>query len=155
MSGNIRVGRASALAALSGADARSIPTNAAVLLFARLMMALLFGISAYGKLAGAAGTETYMEQYGVPGVLVWPAALWELTVAVCLVLGVLARPVCLLAACWCLLTAAIFHTAWHDPLQFMHFWKNVTVAGAFLAFGWSGLPGPTVATGRGATHART
>lgn len=98
---------------------------------AGVLMAALFLISAYGKVTGAPATEAYMEAHGVPGLLVWPAALWELTAGACLVLGVLPRLVPFGLAGWCVLTAVIFHTAW-DPVQQMHFFKNMTMAGAFL-----------------------
>jgi len=38
-------------------------------------------------------------------------------------------------AVWCLVTAAMGHRNWQDPMQFSHFLKNIGLAGAFLAFG--------------------
>jgi putative oxidoreductase len=45
---------------------------------ARVLMSLLFLISGVGKLAAVVPTQAFMEQYGVPGVLIWPAAIWEI-----------------------------------------------------------------------------
>lgn len=100
-------------------------------LLPRVAMALLFLVSAYNKVTGSGPTQAYMEAYGVPGILVWPAALWEMTAGVCLLLGLLPRLVTLGLVGWCLLTAAIFHRNWADGMQQMHFFKNITMAGAF------------------------
>ncbi len=99
---------------------------------ARILMAAIFLISGYGKLAHVGPTQAYMEAYHVPGILVWPAAAWELAAGVLLVLGLKMRPLCLLLAGWCLLTAAIFHTVFADPIQEINFLKNLTMAGGFL-----------------------
>jgi putative oxidoreductase len=99
---------------------------------ARALMALLFLVSGVSKLAGNAAIQAYMRAYGVPGLLSWPAAAWEITAALLLLLGWWLRPLCVLLAGWCLLTAAIFHTAFSDQNQMINFLKNMTMAGGFL-----------------------
>ena len=42
------------------------------------------------------------------------------------------RPVAVLLAGWCLLTALIFHRQFSDLDQLMNFFKNLTMAGGFL-----------------------
>ena len=42
------------------------------------------------------------------------------------------RPLSILLADWCILTAAIFHIAWSDQTQLIMFLKNMTMAGGFL-----------------------
>lgn len=108
---------------------------------ARIMMSSLFLISGFGKLAATAATQGYMESFGVPGILVWPAAAFELTAGALLIAGIRLRPLSLLLAGWCLLTAAIFHTNFADQNQMVNFLKNVTMSGAFLAFAVAGIPG--------------
>lgn len=44
---------------------------------ARLLVSLLFLISAWTKLTETAVLQSYMHAYGVPGILVWPAAAWS------------------------------------------------------------------------------
>jgi putative oxidoreductase len=83
----------------------------------RLMMALLFLVSATTKVMGTAAIQAYMQAYGVPEVLVWPAAAWEYAAGALLLAGFLVRPVSVLLAGWCLLTAAIFHTKFSDPIN--------------------------------------
>jgi putative oxidoreductase len=99
---------------------------------ARLLMASIFIISGLVKLTLSGAMQHYMEAYGVPGILVWPAALFELGTGLLLVIGLWIRPVSILLAGWCLLTASIFHTAWGDQTQLMMFLKNLVMAGGFL-----------------------
>ena len=99
---------------------------------ARILMSLLFLVSGFSKLAENAGTQAYMHAYGVPGMLSWPAGAWEICAGVLLVLGLWIRPVSILLAGWCLLTAVIFHTAFSDQNQLVNFFKNMTMAGGFL-----------------------
>ncbi len=110
---------------------------------ARLLMALLFLISGTGKLAAVGPTQAYMAAYGVPGLLLWPAAAFEIVSGVLLVAGLFLRPLSLLLAFWCLLTAVIFHTAFHDPIMLMMFLKNITMAGGFVLLARWGATGWT------------
>jgi putative oxidoreductase len=108
---------------------------------ARVLMSLLFLISGVGKLAAVVPTQAFMEHYGVPGILIWPAAAWEIGGGILLLTGLLIRPLSILLAGWCLLTASIFHTAFGDPNQMVHFLKNMTMAGGFLILARAGAPG--------------
>ena len=96
---------------------------------ARTLMALLFLLSGVSKLTGVGFTQAYMAAFGVPVGLLWPAAAFEITCGALLLAG------------WCLLTAAVFHTAFADPVMFMMFLKNVTLAGSFLLLARTGAPG--------------
>lgn len=99
---------------------------------ARILMSLLFLISGFGKLAANVATQDYMQAHGVPGLLSWPAAFWELGAGILLLIGLWIRPLCLLLAGWCVLTALIFHTQFGDQNQMVNFLKNMTMAGGFL-----------------------
>ena len=99
---------------------------------ARFLMSLLFLLSGFSKLAGNAAIQKYMQAYGVPGLLSWPAAAWEIGGGLLLLAGLWIRPVSILMAGWCILTAAIFHTAFSDQNQMINFFKNMTMAGGFL-----------------------
>jgi putative oxidoreductase len=110
----------------------------------RLLMALLFLVSATTKVAETSAIQAYMHAYGVPAILVWPAAAWEYGAGVLLLTGLWVRPVSLLLAAWCVLTAAIFHTHFSDLDQLMNFFKNMTMAGGFLLFAKNGSSGASV-----------
>ena len=74
----------------------------------RSAMALLFLVSATTKVTETPAIRAYMHAYGVPAMLVWPAACFEYAAGLCLFLGYRARPVAVLLAGWCLLTARSF-----------------------------------------------
>ena len=75
----------------------------------RFTMALLFLVSATTKVTETTAIQAYMHAYGVPAMLVWPAACFEYAAGLCLFLGYRASPVAVLLAGWFLLTALIFH----------------------------------------------
>jgi putative oxidoreductase len=108
---------------------------------ARLLMSTLFLLSGIGKLGAIKATKEYMEAYGVPGYLIYPAAALEITGGVMLLLGVFTRPLSLVLAGWCLLTAAIFHKELTDQTQQIMFFKNMVMAGGFLVLSDHGAPG--------------
>jgi len=111
---------------------------------ARVLMSLLFLISGYGKLTASSATQAYMEAYHVPGILVWPAAVWELGAGLLLVVGLWVRPLAILLASWCVLTALIFHTDFADQNQMINFLKNLTMAGGFILIARNGAFGLSV-----------
>lgn len=122
---------------------------------ARVLMSLLFLISGVGKLAAVVPTQAYMQAYGVPGLLIWPAAAWEIGGGLLLLTGLWVRPLALPLAGWCLLTAFVFHAAWGDQLQMIMFLKNMTMAGGFLVLAKAGAPGfgmDGVLSSRNANH---
>jgi len=98
----------------------------------RLLMALLFLVSATIKMADTAAIQAYMHAYGVPEILVWPAAAYEYTAGTLLLVGFCICPVAVLPAGWCVLTAVIFHTEWSNLDQLMNFFKNLTMVAGFL-----------------------
>jgi putative oxidoreductase len=110
----------------------------------RLLLALLFLASATTKVTETAGIVSYMQAYGVPGLLVWPAAAWEYAAGALLLVGFCLRPLSVLLAGWCFLTAAIFHTKFIDLDQLMNFFKNMTMAGGFLILAKHGSSGGSV-----------
>lgn len=121
---------------------------------ARVLMSALFLISGIGKLTAVSATQGYMAAYGVPAVLLWPAAAFEIGSGVLLLLGLWTRPLGVLLAGWCLLTAAIFHTAFADQNQLINFLKNLAMAGGFLLLAQAGATGLSLDGRRVATSRR-
>ncbi|KIW68779.1 hypothetical protein PV04_04700 [Phialophora macrospora] len=117
---------------------------------ARFLMALLFILSGVSKLTSVAQTQQYMEAYGVPGVLIWPAAALEITGGTMVLTGTFTTPISVVLSAWCLLTAAIFHRDLKDQTQMIMFLKNMAMAGGFLVLAESAIEAwsPTVATGK-------
>lgn len=112
----------------------------ALSLIGRLLIASLFLISAFGKLAAPAGTIGFIASVGLPiPVLDFAAALATESIGgVLLVLGYRTRLVAAILALFSVASALIFHNALGDQNQLFHFMKNLAVAGGLLqvaAFG--------------------
>lgn len=108
--------------------------------FGRLLLATIFLISGLGKLAAPAATIGYIGSIGAP----FPIVGYVIAVAVelgggfLILLGYKARVVAAVMAVFAVTTAFMFHHAFGDQNQMIHFLKNLAIAGGFLqivAFG--------------------
>jgi putative oxidoreductase len=106
--------------------------NATVSLLGRLGLSLIFIISGWGKIAGYAATQQYMEAMGVPGGLLPLVIALELGGGLAILGGAFTRWIALAMAAFSLASAALFHGNLGDAAQAIHFWKNVAMAGGFL-----------------------
>jgi len=124
------------MAMLSATDRAFDPTGraSALGLLGRLMMAAIFLVSGAGKLASPDATLGYIAAAGLP----FPHAALVVAIAVevvggaALVAGYRTRLVAAVLALFCIATAVFFHAAFADQNQFIHFFKNLTMAGGFL-----------------------
>ena len=101
-------------------------------LVGRILISALFLISAYDKIFSIDGSMSWMEGFGVPGFLLYPAIAFEIILPLCIVIGYQARIAAGLLAIFCLATAFIFHLNFADPMQKISFLKNIGLAGGFL-----------------------
>ena len=115
--------------------------NATFSLLGRVGLSLIFIISGWGKIAGYAATQQYMDAMGVPGALLPLVIALELGGGLAILAGVFTRWIALALAAFSLLAAAIFHGNLGDPMQSILFWKNFAMAGGFLLLAANG-PGP-------------
>lgn len=104
----------------------------------RALMALLFIWFGITKIPGYAGTQGYMEKFGVPGELLPLVILTELGGGLAILVGWQTRYVAIAMAGFCLLAALIFHTNFADRVQLIFFLKNFAIAGGFLILAASG-----------------
>jgi len=105
----------------------------------RFGLALLFLWSGYEKLAHPASTVAYMQAYGLPaaGLLIWPAALFELAGGAMLALGWKLRWMALALAGYTFAATFVFHAYWSAPAdqvmnEQIHFMSNLAIAGGLL-----------------------
>jgi putative oxidoreductase len=110
----------------------------ASLLLGRLGLSLIFILSGWSKIAGYEGTQHYMDAAGVPGGLLPLVIALELGGGLALLAGLFTRPLALALAAFSLASAALFHGNIGDQMQFIAFFKNVAIAGGFLALAASG-----------------
>ena len=109
-------------------------------LLGRILLALIFITSGFGKIGGFDGVVGYIASKGLP----MPAVVAALTILIelggglAIAFGFMTRWAALALAVFSLLAGLIFHAYWAVPAdQVMNmqinFWKNVAIAGGFLA----------------------
>ena len=98
----------------------------------RVLISLLFLISAYNKVFSLDGSMSWMEGFGVPGFLIYPAIVLEVILPIFIILGYKVRVSAGVLAVFCLATAFIFHLDFSDQMQLVSFLKNIGLAGGFL-----------------------
>lgn len=106
--------------------------TAALNLIGRVLLVAIFLYEAWVKLNGYAGVVEYMEQYGVPGILLPLVIAVEIVAPLMIIVGWYTRLAALALAGFCLLTALFFHTDFEETNQVLHFWKNLAMAGGFI-----------------------
>jgi putative oxidoreductase len=114
-------------------------------LIGRILLALIFITSGFGKITGFAGTVGYIASKGVPlaAVAAAIAIVIELGGGLAVAVGFMTRWAALALAVFSVVAGFIFHTYWAVPAdqvmaQQINFWKNISIAGGFLvlaAFG--------------------
>ena len=106
--------------------------NTSLALLGRVGLSLIFIISGWGKIAGYAGTQQYMEAVGLPGALLPLVIALELGGGLAILTGAFTRWIALALAVFSLASAALFHADFGDVAQATNFWKNAAMAGGFL-----------------------
>ena len=101
-------------------------------LIGRILISALFLISAFNKVFNLDGSMGWMESFGVPGFLIFPAIVIEIILPILVIVGYQARIAAGVLATFCLLTAFIFHFDFSDQSQLVSFLKNFGLAGGFL-----------------------
>lgn len=116
-----------------------------LLLIARIAIVLLFIIFGLPKMTGFDGTVQYMAKLGAPMPMLAAiiAVVMEIPAAILIVLGFFTRPIALLFVFYTLGTAVIGHHYWDmsgDAVtpNMINFYKNVSIAGAFLLLAVTG-----------------
>ena len=101
-------------------------------LIGRIFISALFLISAFNKVLNLDGSMSWMEGFGIPGFLIYPAIILEIILPIFVIVGFRARMSAGLLAIFCLATAFIFHLDFSNQMQLVSFLKNIGLAGGFL-----------------------
>jgi putative oxidoreductase len=109
-------------------------------LIGRLLIAVPFLVSGFGKVASPAITQGYIAAVGLPLPVVGYAIAVAIEVggSLLLLLGIKTRLTAVAMAVFTLAAAVAFHTNFADQNQMIHFLKNLTITGGLLqvaAFG--------------------
>jgi putative oxidoreductase len=124
--------------------------NNAAQLLGRILLAVIFIRSGWGKISGYETTSAYMGKAGVPGSLLPLVIIVELLGGLLIVIGWQTRLAAVALAGFCLLSAYFFHFDFGNQAQAIQFMKNVAIAGGFLVLAGSG-PGAWSVDGRNMT----
>ncbi len=111
---------------------------------ARALLASLFLVSGFGKLAAPAATKAYIISAGLPlpDLAYLIAVAVEVGLGLALLLGYRTRVVAASMAAFTLATAFGFHADFADPSQVTQFLKNIAISGGLLqvaAYGAGGF----------------
>ena len=101
-------------------------------LIGRILISALFLISAFNKIFNLEGSMSWMEGFGLPGFLIYPAIVIEIVLPVLVIVGYQARIAAGILSIFCLMTAFIFHFDFSNQMQLVSFLKNIGLAGGFL-----------------------
>ena len=119
---------------------RELFPSATAALVGRVALSTIFILSGLSKLADPAGTIGYIQSVGLPApqLAFLVAVAVEVAGGVALIVGFRTRVVAAMLAAFSLVTAFGFHAQLSDQNQFIHFFKNIAMAGGLLqvvAFG--------------------
>ena len=115
------------------------------LLIGRILLAVIFVISGYGKIGNFSGTVSYIASKGLPlpeaGAVL--AIAVELGAGILLILGLKTRWAALALAAFTLGATYYFHAFWTMPeaqkmMQSLMFQKNLAIIGGLLALAVAG-----------------
>jgi putative oxidoreductase len=98
----------------------------------RALLAAIFILAGVNKLQGYDTTVAYMQQFGVPGLLLPATIALEVLGGIAVLAGFYARAAAIPLALFSLATAVIFHGNFADDVQLAVFLKNLAIAGGFL-----------------------
>ena len=104
----------------------------------RVGLSLIFVLSGIAKISAYAGTQQYMAAAGVPGFLLPFVIALEVGGGLAILAGVFTRQAAVALALFSVASALLFHANLADQNQFIHFMKNLTIAGGFLALAANG-----------------
>ena len=101
-------------------------------LIGRIFISLVFLLSGYNKIFNYDNTVAWMEGFGIPGFLLWPAIILEIILPILIIIGYRTQISAILLAIFCVATAFIFHFDFANQMQTIAFLKNLGLAGGFL-----------------------
>jgi len=101
-------------------------------LIGRIFISLVFLLSGYNKIFNFDNTVSWMEGFGIPGFLLWPAIVLEILLPIFIIIGYRTQISAIILAIFCISTAIIFHHDFANQMQIIAFLKNFGLAGGFL-----------------------
>ena len=110
-------------------------------IIARISISILFLLNGIFKINNYEGTVGWMESFGLPGILIFPAIILEIVGPILIIIGYQTRIAAAALSLFCIATAIIFHNDFSDQMQLTAFLKNIALAGGFLFLVVNGAKG--------------
>ena len=110
-------------------------------LIGRIFISAIFLFSGFNKIGDYEGSVGWMESFGLPGFLLIPAIILEITAPILIIIGYQTKVAAASLSIFCIATAVIFHNNFGDQIQLIAFMKNIALAGGFLFLVVNGAKG--------------
>ncbi|MFB9950453.1 DoxX family protein [Rhizobium puerariae] len=142
----------------------SSTANSSLLLAGRVLLAIMFIAAGFQKLVDPSSTAGMITGAGLPAatLLAYVAGIFELVAGLAVLTGFQTKIAAILLALFCLFTAFVFHNGVINIPGFapeanglltvfngLIFWKNVSLAGGFLALAAAGAGAYSIDARRG------
>ena len=101
-------------------------------LIGRIFISSVFLLSGYNKFFNFDATVTWMEGFGVSGLLLWPTIILEIILPFFIIIGYQTKVSAIVLALFSLITAIIFHSDFTNQMQVIAFFKNLGLTGGFM-----------------------
>ncbi len=105
----------------------------------RVLLALIFILSGFGKLSDPTAAAAYIESGGLPGLLVWPTILVEIGGGALVAFGLFTRPASIVLAAFTVVAGLLYHfipsqsaEGMEAMTQMIQFQKNLSITGGLL-----------------------
>ncbi|KID35621.1 membrane protein [Pseudoalteromonas flavipulchra NCIMB 2033 = ATCC BAA-314] len=107
-------------------------------LFGRVGLSAIFILAAINKIQYFEGNAAYMASSGLPSELLPLVIAFELIGGLFILAGAFTQLTAIAFAGFSIVSALLFHFDLADQMQFLMFFKNIAMAGGFLALAVSG-----------------
>jgi putative oxidoreductase len=125
--------------------------SSVTILLGRILLAVIFLLSGFGKLTAIAGTAGYFGSLGLPlpTVTAIVVGLIELLGGLAILVGFQTRTVAWVLAVFTIATGLVAHMNWADQMQMINFLKNLAITGGFIVLASSGAGAYSIDAKRG------
>ncbi|KZN38091.1 DoxX family protein [Pseudoalteromonas luteoviolacea] len=107
-------------------------------LIGRVGLSVIFILAGMNKVQYYDGNAQYLVSGGLPEFLLPVVIAFELIGGLFILAGALTQLTALAFAGFCVVSALVFHNNLADQMQFFMFFKNIAMAGGFLALASAG-----------------
>ena len=98
----------------------------------RVFISGVFLFSGVNKIFNYEGAISWMEGYGIAGLLLTPVIILEIVFSILIIIGYKTKIAAFILALFSIATAFIFHSDFSNQMQLVAFLKNISLAGGLI-----------------------